>query len=181
MLQLLCSHLTPDNSTLRVIGLALNLCKHCGRRVGTSLTWIDFCRKHMRQTGYLMLHLGYIITLLTNICRPQGRFKRMWRRPSNNPIPPRGTSQRGTSWDHIHRQVGLQGVVPWLLRWKPSQATAQARTKGNPKQLDQHVALLTLWCKASRRAIAMRGWKFPCLELCFPVLWLLESVTRQGS
>lgn len=183
MLQLLCSHLTPDKSTLRVIGPALNLCKHSGRRMGTLWTWIDLGRKHMRRARCAMSQLGYI-TLLRNICRPRAALKRMWRRPSDNLIPPCGTSLHGHLGER--HQPGLsssarwefQGVVPWLLRWKPSQATGRNQ-RVIPMQVGQHVDLFPLWCQASERAVGMRGWTFPCLELCFPVLWLFESVTGQ--
>lgn len=50
-----------------------------------------------------------------------------------------------------------------------------------PMQAGQHVDLFTLWCQASRGAVGMMGWTFPHLELCFPVLWLFESITRQCS
>lgn len=190
MLQLLCSHLTPDNCTLRLIGPALNLYKQCGRRVGTLLTWIDFCRKHMRQILYLMSHLGYI-TLLKNICRPRGGFKRMWRRPpSNSPIPPSGTSLCG----HLRErhQPGpcssarweCQGVVLWLLWWTPSwakgclyrQEPKGYSSAGWPAHWSPHTVVSGL-----KEGCWDQGLDISTPGAVFPSLWLFESITRQGS
>lgn len=100
----------------------------------------------------------------------------MWRNPSNTTIPPSGTSLCG----HLRErhQLGprssarweFQGVMPWLLWWNPSGTMCcphRQEPKGPPKQLGQRVDLFTLWCQASRRAVGMRGWTFPHLELCF--------------
>lgn len=185
MLQLLCSHLTPDNSTLRVIGLALNLCKHSGRRVATLLTWIDFCRKHMRQTQSVMSHLG-CITLLQNICRPRAGFEDV-EEALKQPHP--------TKWDlsvwsprreapartKFISQVGISG---WLLWWKPSQATGCLHrqepkgypTAGWPACWSFHTVVSGL-----KKGCWDDGLDISTLELCFPVLWLIESVARQGS
>lgn len=69
------SHPTPDNSTLTVMVLSLNLYKYCTRKVGNLLIQSDFGETHMREVLYQKTQTLYV-RLLENIYRKRDRIQK---------------------------------------------------------------------------------------------------------